>query len=392
MQLQISNFLAATVLLLLLGIVASVVVALSGIKSSIRSSRRWRISLGVLVAVTVLQVFLIASHRDFEQAYENFQVWRYTFHPKVPTTFDGMLFPAGSTVIEYSGNPSHPVSGGTVPKDTTLLGLRISGDFSIENQDIESTDAGTNTRYVSESTLVEPVEISLVEPADIHSVPCAAGKFKHTIPTVGGKEEIDCTITKDYTVNGITIPSNSDVEITNDHGSIEPSATVKHPWKFSTIECASGLFTTYIGFECPLAHDQILDGYPMAAGQETSFRFDEAGTAFVKGGVLSRNFEVLGVIVPTGSVLHPLGTDCETATAEDLRSHKIPENECVTFLLPEKTPITVAGKKFEANDINLYFSNKSIDVITASNGHNENEHAATFDLTTQKWCEDETCR
>ena len=391
MQLQISNFLATTLLLLLLGIVATVVVALSGIKSSIRSSRRWRISLGVIVAVTVLQVFLIASHRDFEDAYEKLQAWRYTFHPKVLTTFDGMLFPAGSTVIEYPDDSSHPVSGGTVPKGTTLLGLKISGDFSIENQHIGSTDAGTNTRYVSESTLVEPAEITFIEPAGIHSLICAAGKFKHSIPTVDGKEELDCTLAKDYTINGITIPSNSDVDITVDGERLELSATVKHSWKFSTIECASGQFSTYVGFACPLAHDQTLDGYPLAAGQDTSFRFDKDGTAFVKSGVLSRDFEVLGVSVPAGSVLNPLSSDCETATAEDLRSHKIPGNECVTFLLPEKTPITVAEKKFEANDINLRFSNKSIDVITASNGHNQDEHAATFDLTTKKWCEDETC-
>jgi hypothetical protein len=391
MPLQISNFLAITLLLFVLGVITSVVVALFGIRASIRRSNTWRLSLAILVALNSLLVLLIASNRVLEDSYANFKAWRYTFHPKVPATFDGILFPAGSTVIENPDDSSHSVTGGFVPVDMTLLGLKIHGDFAFEHEQDKITDAENNMRYISESTLVEPAKINLIESAKIHDVPCGPGKFKHTIPLVAGQEELDCTITENYTINGIAIPSNSDVEITNDHSNIEVNATVKHPWKFSTIECASGRFSTYIGFECPLAHDQVLNGYPIAA-RDTTFRFDGDGTAFVSSGVLSRDFEALGIVVPAGSTLNPPSAECESATAGELLSHKIPGLECVKFLLPEKTPITVAGRKFEANHINLDFSNQSITVITASNGYNADEHIAEYDITTHKWCEDEQCR
>ncbi|MCT6962800.1 hypothetical protein M1742_25010, partial [Salmonella enterica subsp. enterica serovar Typhimurium] len=67
--LSFSDLVAFTLLALLIAVPVKIILALLGIKRSIRRSRFWRYGLPICVAFVLLQLMLLFNHGDIEQAY-----------------------------------------------------------------------------------------------------------------------------------------------------------------------------------------------------------------------------------------------------------------------------------------------------------------------------------
>ncbi|TCV93363.1 hypothetical protein EC912_105223 [Luteibacter rhizovicinus] len=377
-MLQISNLLFFALVILVLGTIVTIVVALLGIKSSIRRSKSWRIWLACLAGITVLQVPLLTSHREIEQSFRDLQVRLYTSHLRSPATYEGISFPAGSTVIRDYDDP-HPVMGGTVPAGTTLFGLKIDGDFTISR-----TGDDGQTPYLAAGTLVAP--------ATIHKVPCAKGGFSHTFDTSNTNEVVTCTLSTEGTIDGIPIPSGSEVVVTFNtyNGQIDASGDVKRAWRASGVDCAEGHFTYFSVLECPLTRDQVFDGYPVAAGHTASFKVDGKGSAVVYEGALSHDFDVAGVRIPAGSAFKT-SYNGQYISADTLRTHTMDESQYVQFDLPAATSLTISGVVLQGEYVGLYVYNHSIKVhvVTPATDPDADADTAirdgTFDLAKKTW-------
>ncbi|NLA16713.1 hypothetical protein GPU89_02830 [Burkholderia cepacia] len=110
-----------------------------------------------------MQAIAFANHRSIADSYDHaISAW-YTHHLTRATVFDGMTFPPGSTVVLEVNSP-HSVKSGTVPSNTPLLGLNVSGDFYVLRSD-------DSTSYIYYGTLAKLASIGGIE--------CAPGQFTH---------------------------------------------------------------------------------------------------------------------------------------------------------------------------------------------------------------------
>jgi hypothetical protein len=366
--------------LFLLGIVLTTVLALLGIKSSIRRSKVWRICLASIAMSTLLLVPVFLWHRQIEDAYDDALVRLYTFHPVRPTTFDGMLFPARSVVIENKRAP-HEVTGGTVPDGTALLGLKIEGEFSIDR-----TGEDRQTPYLSTATLVHPGKVL--------GVPCGPGTLEQSNDTIGGRDRVSCTLASDYRVAGLTVPSGSTIVVAHDSYESPPlqvNGETRRAWNAAGVSCASGDFSFQADFTCVLGSDQVFDGYPLAAGALASLVHGPKGTVAVVNGKLSREFDIDGVPMPAGSVVQQSLEDNGYASTQSLRSHTMEKYQSVRFELPDSARLTLAGKALEGSYIALDVYNQSIKAHVVPSDNPEGEHNGIFDLATRTWCWDKGC-
>jgi hypothetical protein len=344
------------------------------------STRNWRVSIIALVAVTTILI-PIAFHRVIRDEFEKQAVRRYTFHPSAPTTYDGLLFPAGSTVIEDPDTP-HSVTRGNVPENTALLGLVISGDF-----------------IMSQSTAArELIDSTLAKPGKIHDVPCASGPFKieRDITPKLDVSHLNCSLATDYTVNGITLKADTGIEVALDHSSIR--GTLAAPWKSPTADCAPGdFFSDPTLLECTLLHDMTISGYPLAAGHEASIVTSGNGVRTLYRGTLSHSFRVLGVDIPAGSEISSSG---EVPSAEKLINHELDTYESVDFHLPESAHLVIDGAdirgrvrmNFEAHTFGVNDDALGSDDHVAGLHHDgiSGEHG-TYNPETKKWCWEQAC-
>jgi hypothetical protein len=366
--------------LFLLGIVMTTIIALLGIKSSIRRSKVWRICLASIAALTLLLVPVFLLHRQIEDAYDHALVRLYTFELARPTTFDGLLFPAHSVVIEDKLAP-HEVTGGTVPGGTTLLGVKVAGAFSVE-----SSGGDNSTTYLSKATLVQPGKVL--------GVPCGPGTLEQSNDAIGGRDRVSCTLASDYVVAGLTLPSGSTVVIAHDSNETPPlqiSGETKRAWNAAGVACASGDFSYQAGITCILESEQVFDGYPLAAGAQAQLAFGSKGTVAVISGKLSREFDIDGVPMPAGSVVQQSLEDNGYASTQSLRSHTMEPYQSVRFELPDSARLTLAGKALEGSYIALEVYNQSIKAHVVPSDNPEGEHNGIFDLATRTWCWDKGC-
>lgn len=381
MNLHISDLVVVCTLLLLAGIVATIFVALLGIKASIRRRRGWKACLGIVIAITVLQIPLLLSHQSIEDASSSVKTWYYTFHPTRPTTIDGIAFPAGTTVIEYPNQP-HVVLGGTAPAGASLLGLKIAGDFTILHRHDDA-----ETPVLSGGTLVEP--------ADIHGVSCAAGAFTHEPDTSSLNDTVSCTLVSPYDTGKILLPAGTHVSVTFDADKPRPeeiSGEASHAWTVSNVKCAAGSFSYAGNFSCPLDGDQVFDGYPISSRHASSLFLDTKELATVREGMLSSDFEVDGVHMPAGTQL-TASYDGQYISAKDLRAGNMDDDQFVKFELPDAARLTIAGAQLGGGYIGLYFYNHSIKAHTVdvNDDREDGVHDGRFDLATRTWCWDKAC-
>jgi hypothetical protein len=368
---------------LFLAIITTIIVACFGTTQRFYESKKWRITLGILVAITLLLI-PVAFRRSISDERDRQVALRYTFHPTTATTFDGINFPAGSTVIEDTQEPHH-VTSGNVPNGTNLLGLTINGDFSIQRS--------------TPSSAPELDAAFLTAPGTIHDVPCGPGSFKLAPENMVTSmiDTLSCTLAADYAINGLVLKSDTYAQIAIDHSSM--SGTLAAPWKTPFAECAAGEFSfTPTLLECTLHRNTVIDGYPLAADQKAAIVTDEKGEISLYSGTLSRNFDVSGISIPAGSTLSASG---QVPSADKLLSHALEHYESAEFKLPENAHLTVYDVDVRGNVDIIIFAHK-IDVNRStfsgddtkgtSVNHNGIEgHHGTYDLTTHTWCWEHDC-
>ena len=243
-------------LALLVAIPATLILALLGLKQSIRHGRFWRYGLPACMAFVLLQLMLFFNSHAIDSAWSDAERWYYTRHLRSATVYDNMHFPARSTVV-LSPRYSHEVIGGAVPVDTPLLGLTVQGDFSIR-----TTGEDKPTTYLSEGVLAQP--------ASIRGVPCAAGAFTHSIEPESWKDEVNCTLASNYAIRNLELPAGTNAIITFD--TVRPPDVhvigyALHDWSWLGVRCAKGGFRYYGDLTCTLAVTQSVAGYPLAVGQ-----------------------------------------------------------------------------------------------------------------------------
>jgi len=371
--LSFSDLVAFTLLALLIAVPVTIILALLGIKRSIRRSRFWRYGLPICVAFVLLQLMLLFNHGDIEQAYADALRQHYTHHLSEPKVYDGLQFPAGATVVLTTWEP-HTVSTGTLPVETMLLGLPVHGDFSI---DVAGYDKPV--RYLSEGVLSRV--------AEIRGVPCAAGKFSHRVDS--SKDSVDCTLAADHAIGDLVLPAGTRASLAFDvdrPGDVEVFGDAPRDWSALGVQCAKGEFDYYGGPKCILARNQLVAGYPLAAGQEASIYRTRHGELAVTKGVLAENFEVAGVRVPVGSTIEATYNG-DGIDADRLRHHDLGEGEYVGFELPKGARMELAGSVLEGDFISLSVRASSISahVVVDPEGEHTIIRDGEFDLATRQW-------
>lgn len=380
MEIHISNFDATVWIALILAVLFTITTACLGFSTRFSRTKTWRITLGILAAVTILLIPL-AFHHAIQNELQAENVQRYTFHPSVPTTYDGLLFPPGATVVE-DPDPPHTVISGTVPDNTPLLGLTIHGDFTI------SHSSGGR----------ELVEAILSTPGRIHDVPCASGPFKieRNMAPDSNVSDLNCTLATNYTIDGLTLKADTNIHIALDHSTL--NGTLAAPWKASAAECApGGFFYSSTLLECTLLHDTVISGYPLSAGHEASIVIGTDGARTLYSGTLSRPFRILGVDVPAGSEISSSG---ELPSAERLLAHDLSNYQSVDFRLPESAHLVIAGAdirgrvlmSFGAHTFGVNVDTFAADDQVAALHHDgvTGEHG-TYDVETKTWCWEHAC-
>ncbi|MDR3447751.1 MULTISPECIES: hypothetical protein [Dyella] len=373
--LSLSNLVVFALLALLVTIPATIILALLGIKRSIRHGRFWRYGLPCCVLFVALQLLLLFNHRDIEQAYSEAVVQHYTHHLSSPKVYDDLHFPAGSTVVQSTWEP-HDVSGGTLPVETMLLGLPIRGDFSI------AVTGGDNpTRYVSEGVLTRPTAI--------HGLPCAAAKFKQGFDTSSEKETVDCTLAADHVVGELALPAGTDATFefsTYRIGDVDIIGDAPHDWLALGVRCAKGVFSYHGDLSCTPAVAQRVAGYPLGVGRDLSVYREHDGDVSVGDGMLAEDVEVAGVHIPAGSTIDAIYNGHGISAAR-LRAHDMDDNEYVRFELPKGARLDVAGTVLEGDSVTLSVYATSISAfITKDSGTDHTSmRNGEFDMASRTW-------
>ena len=374
-SLSISNLVVFAFLALLVASAAAIILALLGIKRSIRHSRFWRYALPGCIAVALLQVVLLFNHRDIEQSYNEAVQRYYTHHLSAPKVFDGMHFPAGSTVVQSTWSP-HTVTGGTVPAGTTLLGLTIRGDFAISY-----TGDDIQTPYLSEGILARPMTI--------HDVPCAGGEFKHAFDSSSSKESVDCTLASNHAVGELVLPAGSQLSIAFDtyrRGEVEVSGDVPRDWSALGVRCAKGWFAYDDDLECTPAVKQLVAGYPLAAGHDVTVYRQQDGEVSVGNGVLAGDVEVAGVRIPAGSTIDAI-YDGHGINADQLRNHDMDDHEYVRFELSKGARMEAEGTVLQGDSVSIeiYRSWIRASITTDSGTDHTAMRNGEFDMASRTW-------
>jgi hypothetical protein len=371
--LSLSDLVVLTLLGLLVMVPVTIILALLGFKRSIRQSRAWRMGLPTCAGLVLLQLLLLMGHREVEHDYAELVAWHYTHHLSSPRAFDNIAFPAGATVVQSTWEP-HSVSGGTVPTETVLLGLPVRGDFAID-----FTAADDAKPYLSEGELTRA--------ASVRDVPCAAGKFKHTIES--SKETVACILSASHAIGGIVLPAGSDASVTwstYQADDVEIYGSTPRDWSALGVHCAQGEFSYHGDFQCTPAGPQRVAGYLLADGHDVTVFRGRDGELGVSKGVLAEDIDVAGVRIPAGStidaVYEGIGID-----ATRLRAHDMDDTEYVTFELPKGVRLEAAGAVLQGDFVGIEVLGTSMRVHEVENLGTERTaiRDGVFEMATRRW-------
>lgn len=254
----ISDLAIMLFLALALTIPLTLIVAAFGLHPRIRKHKAWLRSVVVLCCLVLVEVFALFNNRSIVDDYDHAVRDSYTHHLRQPEDFDGMTFPAGSTVALNEYSP-HTIQSGTVPADTPLLGMYVSGDFWMARLD--------NTSYVAAGTLARPASLAGIE--------CAPGPFKHeknqaSFDSAKFWDSVDCTLAAELHYHELDLPAGTRIKVRDiDSNSADLiSGESPAPWKIFGIQCEAGAFA----FEpltqvfCVSAVDQRVGKYDLLQG------------------------------------------------------------------------------------------------------------------------------
>ncbi|CAJ0695063.1 hypothetical protein LMG18102_02056 [Ralstonia mannitolilytica] len=379
---NLSGVVLVTGVLFLLGALSTILVALAGISASMRGNRIWQVAVVAVPLFALVQLMLLSAHRDIEDWYSNVLGSYYTSHPRSSVAFDGMQFPAGSTIVRDIYAP-HQVLRGSVPAGTAILGTEIGGDFAMgwDGPDSEAP-------YVAEAILTAP--------AVIRGVPCAPGNFKQTIETSSTTRSLSCTLANVVTIDSVVVPAGANVTLTRGMGRDVVSGWVDHPWVASTVACAAGEFEYNGVFQCPLAHDQVFDGYPIRANDSVEIRFgrvdssgDRGGNPRLVRGILAQPIDFAGVRIPAGTTIQSANAG-PLITPAELRKAAWQGNGTVRFDLPEGAKTSIGDAVFSGSGIAVYVSNGTM-IVRAPDDDNGSAKSGRYDLIHRTWCREDTC-
>ncbi|KVL62721.1 hypothetical protein WT01_07370 [Burkholderia cepacia] len=256
---------SALAILLLLTLAVTVpitlIVVAFGLNGRVRKHKAWRCGTVFLGCLVFVQVVALFNNRAIADGYDHaISAW-YTHHLARATVFDGMTFPPGSTVVLNDYAP-HSVRSGTVPPNTPLLGLTVSGDFAVSRVD-------NKTRYLASGTLAKPASFAGIE--------CAPGPFTHnqerTPPEyVNLVDTVDCTLASGLQDHELDLPAGTHVMAVAVDGAVAApiSGELPRPRKIFGIECDAGPFEfdTFDRFTCILAVNQRVGDHELRRGEE----------------------------------------------------------------------------------------------------------------------------
>lgn len=267
----ISDLAILLLLTLAVTIPLTLIVAAFGLIGSVRAHKAWRRGVVFLCCLVFVQALALLNNRSIADSYDQaISAW-YTHHVTRATVFDGMTFPPGSTVVLEVYSP-HSVKSGTVPSNTPLLGLNVSGDFGVFRSD-------DNTSYVAYGTLAKPASIGGIE--------CAPGPFTHhkeraSFDYQKHLDTVDCTLASEFQDHELDLPAGTHVKAFAFDGIVADSISgeLPHSWKVFGIECAAGAFEfdTYERLTCISAVDQHVGGYELPRGKEITVLREQDGS------------------------------------------------------------------------------------------------------------------
>ncbi|BAX61149.1 hypothetical protein [Burkholderia stabilis] len=272
----ISGFAILLFFALALTVPLTLIVAAFGLLRSVRTHKAWRRSVFALGCLVFMQVFMLFNNRSIADSYDHAMTAWYTHRLTQATVFDGMTFPPGSTVVLDVHSP-HSVESGTVPSNTPLLGLTVSGDFRIFRSD-------DNTSYVAEGTLAKPASFDGIE--------CAPGPFTRYKKHSGFDYEkfldtVECTLASEFRYRELDLPAGTHVKALDaDSTRVDSiSGELPHPWKIFGIGCGAGAFEfdTFERFTCISAEDQRVGDYELLRGNEIMVAREQDGSLRIFG-------------------------------------------------------------------------------------------------------------
>ncbi|VWD49772.1 hypothetical protein BLA50215_06047 [Burkholderia lata] len=249
----------------------TLIVAAFGLNGRVRAHKAWRCSAVFLCCLVFVQVVALFNNRAIADGYNHaISAW-YTHHLTRATVFDGMTFPPGSTVVLNEYAP-HSVQGGTVPSNTPLLGLTVSGNFAVFRTD-------NKTSYLGWGTLAKPASFAGIE--------CAPGPFTHNQERAPSEyvkfvDTVDCTLASGLRDRELDLPAATHVKALAVDGTVAVpiSGELPRPWKVFGIECDAGPFEfdTFDRFTCILAVDQRVGGHELRRGEKTMVSREQDGS------------------------------------------------------------------------------------------------------------------
>lgn len=249
----------------------TLIVAAFGLNSRVRAHKTWRRGVVFLCCLVFVQAIAFANHRSIADSYDHaISAW-YTHHLTRATVFDGMTFPPGSTVVLEVNSP-HSVKSGSVPSNTPLLGLNVSGDFYVLRSD-------DSTSYIYYGTLAKPASIGGIE--------CAPGQFTHRKERTFFDHEkylddVECTLASGFRDRELDLPAGTRVKAHAVDGTVSESISgeLPHSWKIFGIECGAGAFEydTLKHLSCISAVDQRVGDYELPRGKTIRVSRDQDGS------------------------------------------------------------------------------------------------------------------
>ncbi|VWC36934.1 hypothetical protein BLA6993_06774 [Burkholderia lata] len=254
----------------------TLIVAAVGLIGRVRAHKAWRRGVVFLCALVVVQVVALFNNRAIADGYGHAVSAWYTHHVTRTTVFDGMTFPPGSTVVLDQDAP-HSVHSGTVPSNTPLLGLTVSGNFLVSRID-------NKTSYLAWGTLAKP--------ASFNGIECAPGPFTHRREHASFDfkklvDEVDCTLASGFRNREVDLPAGIDVKTIAIEGTGAPSISgeLPHARKNFGIECDAGPFE-FDGserFTCTLAVDQRVGRHELRRGTRVTVSREQDGSLSLFG-------------------------------------------------------------------------------------------------------------
>ncbi|MGA7833495.1 MAG: hypothetical protein WCA21_21285 [Terracidiphilus sp.] len=323
-----------------------------------------------------------------EQAQRDAQIAQWTFHPSTPTTYDGIVFPAGSEV-QLDPDLPHHLSAANLSAPTKLFGLTVIGDFKFEKDTVSPQP---------EKIQFKSLDATLVEPAEVNGIPCGKGAVSVSTPF----KEVRCTLSRDYALSfpaGAVLAVGSQISFETapqDRGRQNPNNMSDDSVdgvlaKISNIHgylCEPGeIHISPSAFTCT-AHSQTIMNYALQGG--TTIDVGRSRKWDTITGILAKDASVEGIPVPAGTQLN----------FTNLNGRYDPEGDGqneISFHLLTQTEFDFQGAHFKG-DVTVHIDGNGADFTTDSREtkmivNGVNRALVTYHSDTHQWSwqEFETC-